>query len=152
MLLHGCIGHGDAARLYTTVADAVAEAAVTSGYLVSSPSVSNSRRVSREILGALPLMKLLSARRARQEGQLLFWCLTSRSFSLRTCRGTSLPREDSTCRRWHLILNDRRLFDLLASQAEGSFRPARSLAHHHTCSCAAISCSSSKTPKPRPVH
>ena len=57
MLLHGCIGYGDAARLYTTVADTVAEAAVTSGYLVSSPS-SNSRRVSREILGALPLMKL----------------------------------------------------------------------------------------------
>ena len=58
MLLHGCIGYGDAARLYTTVADTVAEAAVTSGYLVSSPSVSNSRRVSREILGALPLIKL----------------------------------------------------------------------------------------------
>ena len=50
--------YGDAARLYHCVADAVAEAAVTSGYLVSSPSVSNSRRVSREILGALPLIKL----------------------------------------------------------------------------------------------
>ena len=143
------IGYGDAARLYTTVADTVAEAAVTSGYLVSSPSVPTQGGCRARSSGRY---RCLSARRARQEGQLLFWCLTSRAFPLRTCRGTSLPCEDSTCRRWHLILNGRRLFDLLASQAEGSSRPARSLAHHPTCSCAAISCSSSKTPKPRPVH